>query len=63
MVLRSTQDGRISPAHEPQDVGDLAGMARFIHIKDLQAKADAENRDVGAHSPVFSSAFASLLIS
>ena len=32
--------------------GSFRGSARYLHIKDLQAKAQAEARELGPHIPV-----------
>ena len=33
-------------------VGAAEENARYLHVKDLQAKAQTEARDLGAHTPV-----------
>lgn len=35
-----------------RETGYAGGKARYMHIKDLQAKAVAEARDLGAQTPV-----------
>ena len=29
-----------------------SGTAKYLHVKDLQAKAEAEAKELGAHTPV-----------
>ena len=33
-------------------VGAAEGNARYLHVKDLQAKAQTEAKELGAHTPV-----------
>ncbi|KAL8832376.1 MAG: hypothetical protein Q9191_000295 [Dirinaria sp. TL-2023a] len=52
ITYTSIQEGRPPAPFYSRNGGNSSAQTRFAHIRDLQAKAEAANRDLGAHTPL-----------